>query len=56
MNGSWSVAPRADTDNGMFFGFHAGELLRGFGLYALYRELNPQSSLPDIGIDLRKNQ
>jgi hypothetical protein len=40
----------------MFFGFHAGELLRGFGLYALYRELNPQSSLPDIGIDLRKNQ
>lgn len=39
MNGSWSVAPRADTDNGMFFGFHAGELLRGFGLYALYRNL-----------------
>lgn len=56
MNGSWSVAPRANTDNGMFFGFHAGELLRGFGLYALYRELNPQSSLPDIGIDLRKTQ
>lgn len=39
MNGCWSVAPRPDTDNGMFFGFHAGELLRGFGLYAMYRNL-----------------
>ena len=46
MNGSWSVAPRPDSDNGMFFGFHAGELLRGFGLYALYRKLNPQNALP----------
>lgn len=53
MNGSWSSAPRANTDNGVFFGFHAGELLRGFGLYALYRNLQPQSALPDIGIDLR---
>ena len=46
MNGCWSVAPRPDSDNGMFFGFHAGELLRGFGLYALYRKLNPQNALP----------
>lgn len=56
MNGSWSSAPRANTDNGVFFGFHAGELLRGFGLYALYRQLNPQSTLPNIGIDLRNPQ
>lgn len=40
MNGCWSVAPRPDGDNGMFFGFHAGELLRGFGLYALYKNLS----------------
>lgn len=33
MNGSWSPAVRADTDNGMFFGFWAGETLRALGLY-----------------------
>lgn len=46
MNGCWSAAPRPDSDNGVFFGFHAGELLRGFGLYALYKKLNPQNALP----------
>ena len=35
MNGSWSPAVRVDTDNGMFFGFWAGELLRGLGLYVM---------------------
>lgn len=33
MNGSWSPAVRVETDNGMFFGFWAGELLRGLSLY-----------------------
>lgn len=38
MNGSWSPAPRISTgtgpeNNGMFFGFWAGEILRGLGLY-----------------------
>lgn len=36
MNGCWSDAVRADTDNGIFYGFHAGELLRGFGRYLQY--------------------
>lgn len=38
MNGSWSPAPRISTgsgpeNEGMFFGFWAGEILRGLGLY-----------------------
>ena len=38
MNGSWSPAPRISSgsgpeNNGMFFGFWAGEILRGLGLY-----------------------
>lgn len=37
MNGSWSPAVREGTDNGMFFGFWTGEIMRGLGLYALYR-------------------
>lgn len=39
MNGSWSPAVRVGTDNGMFFGFWAGEILRGLGLYIQYRNL-----------------
>ena len=39
MNGSWSPAVRMGTDNGMFFGFWAGEILRGLGLYIQYRNL-----------------
>ena len=53
MNGSWSSNPDAANDNAPAFGFHSGEILRGFGLYALYRRSNAQSSLPNIGIDLR---
>jgi hypothetical protein len=37
MNGSWSPAVREGTDNGMFFGFWAGEIMRGLGLYSMYR-------------------
>lgn len=36
MNGCWSPAVRVSTDNGMFFGFWAGEILRGLGLYLQY--------------------
>jgi hypothetical protein len=39
MNGSWTPDPRLGTDNGMFFGFWAGEILRGLGLYIQYRTL-----------------
>lgn len=38
MNGCWSPAPKISTgsgpeNEGMFFGFWAGEILRGLGLY-----------------------
>ncbi len=36
MNGCWSPAVRASSDNGMFFGFWAGEILRAIGLYLTY--------------------
>lgn len=36
MNGSWSPAVRANSNNGMFYGFWAGELLRSLGLYLRY--------------------
>ncbi|QYW02284.1 tail protein [Stenotrophomonas phage Philippe] len=39
MNGSWSPAVRANTDNGMFFGFWSGEILRGLGVYLQYLQL-----------------
>lgn len=38
MNGSWSPAPRLGTNNGMFFGFWAGEILKGLGLYIMYKK------------------
>ena len=38
MNGAWSPALRLGTDNGMFFGFWAGEILKGLGLYIMYKE------------------
>ena len=41
MNGSWSPGVREGTDNGMFFGFWAGEIMRGLGLYSLYRLNTP---------------
>lgn len=41
MNGCWSPAPKLDTGsgadcNGIFYGFWAGEILRGLGLYLQY--------------------
>jgi len=45
MNGCWSPAVRLGTDNGMFFGFWAGEILRGLGLYILYRNLGPGTNI-----------
>lgn len=45
MNGCWSPAVRLGTDNGMFFGFWAGEILRGLGLYILYRNLGPGANI-----------
>ena len=37
MDGGWSPAPRLGTDNGMFFGFWSGEILRGLSLYVMYK-------------------
>lgn len=50
MNGSWSPALRLDTgsgkeNNGMFFGFWSGEILRGLGLYLLYKRLKPLDNM-----------
>jgi hypothetical protein len=40
MNGSWSPAVRKGSDNGMFYGFWSGEILRGLGMYILYKQEN----------------
>lgn len=45
MNGCWSPALRLSSDNGMFFGFWAGEILRGLGMYILYKERGANSSI-----------
>ncbi|MNP73970.1 hypothetical protein D3C76_1707650 [compost metagenome] len=45
MNGCWSPAVRLGTDNGMFFGFWAGEILRGLSLYIQYRQLGPGANI-----------
>lgn len=50
MDGSWSPAIRANTgtgpeSNGMFFGFWSGEILRGLGLYLLYKEIAPKTNM-----------
>ncbi|WXH65939.1 tail protein [Salmonella phage SeKF_80] len=50
MDGSWSPAPRVNTgsgpeNNGMFFGFWSGEILRGLGLYLMYKEMNPGDNM-----------
>ena len=47
MNGCWSPAVRLGTDNGMFFGFWAGEILRGLGMYVLLKQLGPGASIFD---------
>ncbi|GAB7531609.1 hypothetical protein PS3A_40230 [Pseudomonas sp. 3A(2025)] len=47
MNGSWSPGVRLGTDNGMFFGFWAGEILRGLSMYILLKQLGPGASVFD---------
>lgn len=36
MNGSWTPWASPNDNEGMFYGFWAGELLRGLGLYVIY--------------------
>lgn len=50
MDGSWSPAVRLSTgsgveSNGMFFSFWSGEILRGLGLYLLYKNLKPGENM-----------
>ena len=53
INGAFSPAPRANSDNGMAFGFHSGEVFRGLALYLMLREHGPgwdmyaQTAIPD---------
>lgn len=41
MDGAWSPAVRLSTGNGMYFGFWGGEIMRGLGLYAIYKQNGP---------------
>jgi len=41
MNGSWSPWESPNDNEGMFYGFWAGEILRGLGLYVLYKRKGP---------------
>lgn len=50
MNGCWTPAARLSTGNGMIFGFWTGEILRGLGLYVLWKKRgvnNPAYSIPE---------
>lgn len=52
MNGSWSYAP----EQGVFFGFHAGELLRALSLYIMYRRVNSGMTLDKKVVGLLTSQ
>lgn len=39
MNGCWSPWASPNDNEGMFFGFWAGEILKGLGIYLLYRKV-----------------
>ena len=52
MNGSWSYAP----EQGVFFGFHAGELLRALSLYIMYRRVNGGMTLDKKVVGLLTSQ
>lgn len=41
MNGSWSPWAAPNSNDGMFYGFWAGEILKGLGLYLRYRRNVP---------------
>lgn len=50
MAGSWTPATKEDTGfgkecQGLFYGFWAGEILRGLGMYLLYKQLNPGQNM-----------
>lgn len=38
MDGSWSPAVRLGTDNGMYFGFWGGEIMRALSMYIIYKK------------------
>lgn len=44
MNGSWSPNVSTVNDNSMFFGFWAGEILRGLSLYVICKTKKPGTS------------
>lgn len=56
MDGSWSAGLRLNTgsgpeNNGMFFGFWSGEILRALGLYLMYKTKNPGDDMYAIRRD-----
>lgn len=53
MDGGWSPALRLSTgsgpeNNGMYFGFYSGEIMRGLGLYLMYKQKGPKSDIYDM--------
>jgi len=48
MNGSWSPYASPNDNAGMFYGFWAGEIMRGIGLYMTYKEKGPGADLYDL--------
>lgn len=53
LDGGWSPALRLSTgsgpeNNGMYFGFYSGEILRGLGLYLLYKEKGELGDIYDL--------
>ena len=54
MDGGWSPALRLSTGSGpesnaMYFGFYSGEILRGLGLYLLYKNKGAKADIYDLG-------
>ena len=53
MNGTWSPAQRLSTgngpeNNGMFFGFYSGEILRALSLYLITRKIKPGENMYNL--------
>ncbi|EAP3072091.1 phage tail protein [Salmonella enterica] len=54
MDGGWSPALRLETgtgpeSNAMYYGFYSGEILRGLGLYLLYKNKGAKADIYDLG-------
>lgn len=49
MSGAWSPWADPNGTNGMAYGFHTGELLRGMGLYIMYRNHGSGYNIFDMG-------